>query len=355
MPKRKRSTKKGPTRSKKVVSIIEDEKESVESVEVAKPAKKLNKIARKRASKKIPRELDIRASFPLFDGKTMHLGTVKGDVANRIIICSDEKIAWRLSRFFDNPAEVREIHSPRHFITYTGLFKGTPISVIASGMGEPMIDFTMREAKIHLDGPMAVVRYGSCGSISNCEEGQVVVATDGCFECTFDLEAKYGKSGGNSYYRISDVAPSDDKLNAHLTKCIKSNLLDPDQCKTGLLGTSDSFYSSQARSHTKFSDKNENLINEIIKKYPNAKTMDMESYTVVGTALMAKKKDVYASAVSHVVVNRMHYGEKAPPEKMLEIQDLAGYGIFKALHKFDFPEGEPVDTLSLIKKIKSGS
>ena len=147
----------------------------------------------KRKRKEIPRELDIRARFPLFDGKTMHLGTQKGDVANRIIICSDEKIAWRLARFFDNPMEVREIHSPRHFVTYTGLFGGTPLSVIASGMGEPMIDFTMRETKIHLEGPMAVVRYGSCCSISNCTEGDIVIATDGAFDVCFDLEAKFGK------------------------------------------------------------------------------------------------------------------------------------------------------------------
>jgi len=57
--------------------------------------------------------------------------------------------------------EVIEIRSPRNFVTYTGLFQGTPVSVIASGMGGPMIDFTMRETKIHLEGPMAVVRYGT--------------------------------------------------------------------------------------------------------------------------------------------------------------------------------------------------
>ncbi|CAI2373498.1 unnamed protein product [Moneuplotes crassus] len=358
MPKRKRSAAtKRAAKNKKVVSIIEEEKEHSSSGEeaVAPPPqpKKILKKRDRKAENKIPRELDIRASFPLFAGKTMHLGTQKGDIANRVIICSDEKIAFRLSKFFDNPNEVRQINSPRHFITYTGLFKGTPISVIASGMGQPMIDFTMRETKIHLDGPMACVRYGSCCSISNCAEGDVVVGTDGAFNVTFDLESKYGKDDTKDYYRISDIAGSDNLLNAHLKKAIKNNLMNPEQCKEGLLGTSDSFYSSQARYHTKFLDKNENLINEILKKYPKAKTIDMESHTVIGTALMAKKKDIHASAVSLVVVNRMHYGEQAPPEKMLETQDLAGYGIFKALHHFDFPDGEPVDTIALIKKIKT--
>ena len=182
----------------------------------------------KRKRKEIPRELDIRARFPLFSGKTMHLGTQKGDVANRVIICSDEKIAWRLARFFDNPAEVREIHSTRHFVTYTGFFNGIPLSVIASGMGEPMIDFTMRETKIHIDGPMAIVRYGTCCSISNCEEGDIVVATDGAFDVCFDYEAKFGKVRKPNYYRISQVAPSNELLNENLINCISENLINPE-------------------------------------------------------------------------------------------------------------------------------
>lgn len=113
---------------------------------------------------------------------------------------------------------MKEIKSPRHFVTYTGLFNRIPISVIASGMGEPMIDFTMRETKIHLDGPMAVVRYGYSCSISNNAEGDVVVATDGAFDVSFDLEAKYGKEKKGNYYRISEVAQSDKELNRHLVK-----------------------------------------------------------------------------------------------------------------------------------------
>ena len=150
------------------------------------------------------------------------------------------------------------------------------------------------------------------------------------------------------------MAPSNELLNEHLLKCISENLINSDNCKTGLCGTSDSFYSSQARYHTDFNDNNENLINEILQKYPKAKTIDMESYGVVATALMTKKKDIYASAVSLVAVNRMHFGDIAPPEKLLETQDMAGYGIFKALSRFDFPEGEPIDTLEVMKNIKFG-
>lgn len=124
-------------------------------------------------AKGIEAKSDFRSSFPFENGKTMHLDWGKGDIANRIIICSDPKVVRRLSKYFDNPLETIEIKSPRHFLIYTGLFQGVPISIISSGIGGPMIDFTMREAKFILDGPMAVVRFGTCCSISDCEEGKI--------------------------------------------------------------------------------------------------------------------------------------------------------------------------------------
>ena len=95
-------------------------------------------------------------SFPIFDGKVMHLCIERGDIANRIIICEDSWRAWKLARFFDNPNKCIYVNSPRHFECYTGLFQGVPITVIASGMGTPMIDFALREGKFCIDGPMAI-------------------------------------------------------------------------------------------------------------------------------------------------------------------------------------------------------
>jgi uridine phosphorylase len=304
----------------------------------------------KARAKEVPRELDIRAQFPIFDEKVMHLATKRGDVANRVIVCVEETTAWRLARFFDNPTEVIEVISTRHFRTYTGLFQGIPVSVIASGMGAPMVDFTMREAKFCIDGPMAVVRLGTCCSVSNCVEGDVVISTKGSFNVLTDFDARQAHTG--SAYKITDVVPADDNLSGLLKTHIRDSLPNKDICKTGLNGTTDSFYGSQARFSEKFNDENEYLINEILEKYPDTKTLDMETFGIVATAAMAKKKDVFASAVSLVVLNRMQSGGKVSKAQMVEIEDLTGYGIFKALAGFDFPGGEPLGTLDMIKKIK---
>lgn len=121
-------------------------------------------------------------SFPVFDGKVMHLCVKKGDIANRVVLCADSWRAWKLARYFDNPNNCIYVSSPRHFEAYTGLFQGVPITVIASGMGSPMFDFAIREAKFCLDGPMAICRFGLCASIDDSVEiGNVVLQSKGSF------------------------------------------------------------------------------------------------------------------------------------------------------------------------------
>ena len=94
--------------------------------------------------------------IPYLDsGLTIHLNIKKGDgmeiemliivVANRIVTVGDSKRAWKISRFFDNPDTTINVFSTRIFKTYTGTFKGVPITVVTTGMGVPMIDFVIRE------------------------------------------------------------------------------------------------------------------------------------------------------------------------------------------------------------------
>lgn len=317
--KRKRVEDTGIPANRQIVvdDQVIDVPEVVEDIRVDQPFGEIErKITKKRVTKEkakeVPRELDIRAQFPVFDNKMMHLATSKGDVANRVIVCSDEKVAWRFARYFDNPSEVIEVVSTRHFRTYTGLFQGVPVSVIASGMGGPMVDFTMREAKfcIGTDSPMAVVRFGTCCSISNAAVNEVVVATKGTFNVQTDFVDRQKKKERGGAYKITDLVESDENLSRYLKEHIRETLPKEEICKTGICGTTDSFYSSQARTSLQFHDDNENLLNEILKKYPKAKTLDMETYNILATAKMAKNHDIYASAVSLVVVNRMHPEQK---------------------------------------------
>jgi uridine phosphorylase len=149
-------------------------------------------------------------SFPIFDGKVMHLCIQRGDIANRIVICEDSWRAWKLARYFDNPNKCIYIHSPRHFECYTGLFQGVPITVIASGMGTPMIDFAIREGKFCVDGPIAISRFGSCCSINkDVKVGNVVLASKGAFNVQTDYDLLHDSKKKGLPYKISSVTKPD--------------------------------------------------------------------------------------------------------------------------------------------------
>jgi uridine phosphorylase len=79
-------------------------------------------------------------------------------VANRILSVGDAHRAWKISRFFDKLESSIYVESTRSFRIFTGTFKGVPISIVATGMGSPMMDFVVRECKKVVDGPMAIMR-----------------------------------------------------------------------------------------------------------------------------------------------------------------------------------------------------
>ena len=72
------------------------------------------------------------------------------------------------------------MRSARGFVTLTGAVEGVPVSVIATGMGAPMMDFMCREALATLprDAGALLVRFGTCGAVrDDVREGTVIVAT----------------------------------------------------------------------------------------------------------------------------------------------------------------------------------
>lgn len=94
--------------------------------------------------------------------------------------------------------------SHRGFATYTGTYKNTTVSVIATGMGKPMIDFVVRETRAVVKGPMAFIRLGTAGSPHpDVVPGTVVCATKGSVSVDRDPIAFRRKSP--PYYAISGV------------------------------------------------------------------------------------------------------------------------------------------------------
>ncbi|KAJ3262244.1 hypothetical protein HK103_002657 [Boothiomyces macroporosus] len=251
---------------------------------------------------------------------------VPNSVANRIITVGEPSRARKIAKYFDNTQPIIEVESKRGFLTLTGTYKNEKVSIIAIGMGLGVADMLVREVRAVTNGPLLIIRFGSCGGIgtagdagnlaiylgmvSVCKEGAVLVTKnydywvqDYHYESEDEAEADspLGKIFDTGYgvvtkafhdtfrgipYHISAVIPADLQLSTHLYYYLQEHVGVDNTC-TGINATADSFYSSQGRTGDVFGDDNEKLISAIRKKLPFAETLEMESGMILHLAQCA--------------------------------------------------------------------
>ena len=75
------------------------------------------------------------ADFPTdADGRVMHLQVRPGQLANRVLSVGDAGRARRIAEACFDGGRFAVHPSTRGFGVYTGLFEGTPVSIVATGM-----------------------------------------------------------------------------------------------------------------------------------------------------------------------------------------------------------------------------
>jgi len=123
------------------------------------------------------------------DGKVLHLGLAKGQLAENIFLVGDPARAIRVSNRFDSIlCEVRN----REYVTFTGSYRGMPVSVIGTGIGVDNVEIALVEAyTVHafdfdtseyLPGtpPLKFIRIGTSAGVQNdIEPGTMAISTYG--------------------------------------------------------------------------------------------------------------------------------------------------------------------------------
>lgn len=173
-------------------------------------------------------------------------------VANRCLFVGDPHRAGIIKAMLDEPDKVYHRASTRGFLYYTGRKNGVPISIVATGMGFPMMDFAVRELRAVVDGPLVIVRLGSCGSPSPaCPVGTTVVASsavrvDQIPEALWTADNS-PQHDAFKYYRVSPEVTPDAQLHKLLNKnCASAGTGLP--VLEGITAAGDSYYGSQVRS-----------------------------------------------------------------------------------------------------------
>ena len=94
---------------------------------------------------------------------TPHLEAKVGDYAEAILLPGDPRRAkWIAETFLD---KTRQVNGIRNCLGFTGLWQGKPVSVQATGMGQPSTAIYVHEL-LHVYGAKTLIRVGTCGGLS---------------------------------------------------------------------------------------------------------------------------------------------------------------------------------------------
>lgn len=213
---------------------------------------------------------------PIFDkdGRIQPLNCKKGELANRIITVGDPNRANKLKEYFDKDSEIIVRQSNMIFVVYTGKYHGVPISIVGTGMGFAMVDLLLVQARAIVDGPIYIIRFGTCGSL----HADVPV---GCYALTNEAYGVRQSYEDDPFpFEISkNPIPLDKSLMNMLYEEFTTRL---PQYKT-VIGpgfSADTFYGSQGRQDCSFINNNENVIKKILEIQPEALNFEMETYVL---------------------------------------------------------------------------
>jgi uridine phosphorylase len=237
------------------------------------------------------------ANFPTTEeGRTYHVGTKRGEVMHRIVIVGDlTRAEMYADMYLDNKNFFKHL-STRGFLTCSGTYKGVPVSIVGTGMGIAMIDFSIREIRALFpeDEQIAFIRVGTCGTPHPDIPAGTVIVNDSSILISRNPDA-FRKGSNEEPYRLSKPVKSDPVLTNKLKEKI-SAIIGSENVRTGLNATADSFYSSQGRIDTNFDDRNKELIEKNLSQC-DVYSLEMETFHLFDMAEVSKGTIIASSAL----------------------------------------------------------
>ena len=114
---------------------------------------------------------------------TMHIAAKAGEIAKTVLMPGDPlRSEFIAKNYLENAVLVNDI---RGVHGYTGTYKGKPVTVMASGMGQPSIGIYSYELFKFYDVD-AIIRVGSCGSFHpDLHVRDIVIAMGACTNGNF--------------------------------------------------------------------------------------------------------------------------------------------------------------------------
>lgn len=198
---------------------------------------------------------------------TPHNSAQKGDFAKTVFMPGDPlRAKFIADTFLQN---VREVTSVRGMLGYTGEYKGTPVSVMGSGMGMPSIGIYSYELYTQYDVEN-IIRIGSAGAYSEkAKVLDVLLATAAYSESSYAL-TQNGCAADTLY-------PSEELCNR--LRASAKELQIPLQ--EGVIHSSDVFYRAEAKNAAPYW--------HLLRDEKGCLAVEMESFALFHNAAVTHK------------------------------------------------------------------
>ncbi|MGC9208711.1 MAG: nucleoside phosphorylase [Nitrososphaeria archaeon] len=205
----------------------------------------------------------------------VHIRAQRGEIAEDVVMSGDPERVRQLSSLLDSS---RLVNAHRSYVTYTGKYRGHPVTLVAHGIGGPSISIVFEELREL--GARRFVRFGTTGALlEDMEIGDAVVATGASY------------SPGGVMHEISDgliISPSPDlELTYRLYKALKDGGV---RTFLGQVFSKNAFYTL------------ENAL-EVYKKY-GIVSLEMECSTLLSLSQMSGVSAACVLMVSDSVVKK---------------------------------------------------
>lgn len=228
---------------------------------------------------------------------TIHNNAGAGDIARVVLLCGDPLRARMIAgEFFSDAVKFNEI---RNMLGYTGMWKGTRLSVMGSGMGCPSIGIYSHELywKYGVD---TILRVGSCGAFSEKIAMNDILLAEGSYSESSYAMTYSGYEGHTVYPSVHInrlAADCADRLGIRLI-CAR-------------IHTTDCFYRMDREANFK------------IRESFGCVAEDMESFGLFHNAAVAGKQAASLLTVSDHSITREKATAEQRQERFLEMVELA--------------------------------
>jgi purine-nucleoside phosphorylase len=159
-----------------------------------------------------------------------HIGAAPGEIAPVVLMPGDPlRAQWVAETFLD---DARCYSKVRGMLGFTGTWRGHPVSVQGSGMGQPSLAIYVNELFDEYD-VQSIIRVGSCGALTEkLKIRDIVIASGACTDSSMNRV----RFEGLDYAPVADFG---------LLRAAADAATDRDDVHVGLIFSNDSFYSAR--------------------------------------------------------------------------------------------------------------